>query len=160
MVAPTWYNKGMIGTEDDLPDDFEQLITPGIRPGDLYVASSLLHGQGVFAARSFMLGVIIEICPVLIIPAAQRAALDATLLYDHYYEWKDAAGLALGFGSLYNHSYDPNAGYRQHLDRDLVIVTALRAIAKDEEITINYNGDPADKSQLQWGSGGSKPSLV
>jgi uncharacterized protein len=145
----------MIGTEDDLPDNFEQLITPGVRPGDLYVTSSLLHGQGVFAARSFMPGVIIEICPVLIVPAAQRAALDTTLLYDHYYEWKDEAGLALGFGSLYNHSFDPNACYRQHIDRGLVIVTALRDIAKDEEITINYNGDPADQSSVWYEKEGS-----
>lgn len=102
-----------------------------------------------------MPGMIIEICPVLIIPAAQRAALDTTLLHDRYYEWKDAAGLALGFGSLYNHSYDPNASYRQHLDRDLVIVTALTAIAQDEEITINYNGDPADQSPVWHETDGS-----
>jgi uncharacterized protein len=145
----------MIGTEADLPDNFEQLITPGIRPGDLYLASSSRHGQGVFAARTFRPDVIIEICPVIIVPAAQRAALDTTLLFDHYYEWKDAAGLALGFGSLYNHSYTPNAGYRQHLDRGLVIVTALKAIAKDEEITINYNGDPADQSSVWYEKEGS-----
>jgi len=138
----------MIGTDADLPENFDQLTTPGIRPGDVYVATSPLHGRGVFAARSFTPGSIIEICPILVLPAPQRAALDTTLLHDRYYEWNDAAGLALGFGCLYNHSYDPNAHYRQHIERDLVVVKALKAIAKDEEITINYNGDPADQTPV------------
>jgi hypothetical protein len=140
----------MIGTDNDLPDHFEQLITPGIRPGDLYVAPSVRHGRGVFAARVFAQEAIIEICPVIVVPAAQRAVIGTTVLFDHCYEWGDAAGLALGFGSLYNHSYEPNAHYRQHIDRGLVVVTALAAIAKHEEITINYHGDPADRSPIWY----------
>lgn len=138
----------MIGTEADLPADFYQLTTPGVRPGDLYVAPSSRHGRGVFAACSFAPGMVVEICPVLVVPAAQRAALDTTLLHDRYYEWEGAAGLALGFGMLYNHSYDPNAHYLQHLEHGVVVVTALKAIAKDEEITINYNGNPADQTPV------------
>jgi uncharacterized protein len=138
------------GTDDGLPDDFEQLIAHGIRSGDLYVASSPRHGRGVFAGHRFASKAIIEICPVVIVPAAQRAALDTTLIYDHYYKWGDAAGVAMGFGSLYNHSYEPNARYHKDMDRDLVVVTALKAIAEDEEITINYNGKPADQTPVWY----------
>ena len=140
----------MIGTDENLPDNFMQMITPGIRPGDLYVASSARHGRGVFAARDFTPESTIEICPVIVIPVAQRAAVDNTVLDEHCYEWDGAAGLALGFGSLYNHSYEPNAYYRQHVDRGLVIVTALKVVAKGEEITINYHGDPADRSPVWY----------
>ncbi len=101
----------------------------------------------------------IEVCPVLVMPAAERAALDTTLLRDRYYEWEDAAGLALGFGMLYNHSYDPNAHYLQHLARNLVVVTALKVIEQDEEITINYNGDPADQSPVWHDTAGPAGSL-
>jgi uncharacterized protein len=140
----------MIGTDKDLPDDFEQLITPGIRSGDLYVAFSERHGRGVFAARDFASDAVVEICPVLVVPVAQRTAVNTTVLYDYCYEWDGGAGLALGFGSLYNHSYEPNALYRQHIDRDLVVVMALRAITKGDEITINYRGDPADQSPVWY----------
>jgi hypothetical protein len=141
----------MIGTDDDLPGDFEQLITPGIRPGDLYIGASSVHGRGVFASRGFRSAEIVEVCPVIIVPAAQLAALNTTLIFEYYYRWEDGAGVALGFGSLYNHSLEPNAIYRQHTDRGLVIVSALGAIAAGDEITINYNGEPADQTPVQHG---------
>lgn len=140
----------MIGTDENLPDNFTKMITPGIRPGDLYMASSVRHGRGIFAARDFAPGTIVEICPVIVIPVAQRTAVDTTVLFDHCYDWDGGAGLALGFGSLYNHSYEPNAYYRKHIDRSLVIVTALKAITEDEEITINYRGDPADQTPVWY----------
>jgi SET domain-containing protein len=146
----------MIGTDADLPENFSQLITPGIRPGDLYVSSSEMQGRGVFAAREYSSGDIIEICPVIIVPAAQRPALESTIIVEHYYEWGDAGGVALGFGSLYNHSYEPNAVYRKHMDRDLVIVSALKSVACDEEITINYNGDPEDQNPI-WSWPAAEP---
>jgi hypothetical protein len=138
----------MIGTDADLPADFDQLITPGIRPGDLYIGASEINGRGVCATRPFEAGTIIEVCPVIVVPPAQRPALESTIVVEYYYEWGDAGGIALGFGSLYNHSYEPNAIYRKHMDRDLVIVSALRSIAPGEEITINYNGDPGDRNPI------------
>jgi SET domain-containing protein len=153
--AATWYSDGMIVTDNDLPDEFKQLIASGVRPGDLYMASSSLHGKGIFAARAFTSGAIIEICPAIIVPAAQLAALDTTVVFDHYYQWEGAAAVALGFGSLYNHSYEPNALYKKHIDRDLVIVLALKSIADGEEITINYNGDPESQTQVWYEAEGS-----
>jgi SET domain-containing protein len=141
----------MIGTDADLPENFDLLTTPGISPGDLYVGFSEIGGRGVHAARDFATGSIIEICPVIVAPAAHRPALDATIMSEYYYEWGEtgeASGMAYGFGSLYNHSYEPNALYRKHMDRDLVIISALRPIARGEEILINYNGDPQDKNPI------------
>ncbi|MFM8476053.1 MAG: SET domain-containing protein-lysine N-methyltransferase [Planctomycetaceae bacterium] len=61
--------------------------------------------------------------------------------------------IALGFGSLYNHSYSPNARY-DDVGRQIKEYKALRDIQKGEEITINYNGsedcmDPVDFDVLE-----------
>lgn len=55
--------------------------------------------------------------------------------------------IALGYGSLYNHSYDPNSFYSMEND-DWMIIWALRNIKKNEEITFNYNGDPTCKEPV------------
>jgi SET domain-containing protein len=46
---------------------------------------------------------------------------------------------SLGYGSLYNHSYRPNARYDDEGGQAKVFRT-LRDIAAGEEITVNYKG--------------------
>jgi uncharacterized protein len=46
--------------------------------------------------------------------------------------------IVLGFGSIYNHSYIPNALYKERYKERLVEFVALRDIKKDEEIAVNY----------------------
>ena len=48
---------------------------------------------------------------------------------------------------MYNHSYDPNARYDDH-GRLTKAFTAIRDIAPGEEITVNYNGEPGDGSDV------------
>lgn len=116
---------------------------------DVYVAPSPVHGRGVFAGRRFDEGEEIEAAPVLTVPADVKDHLDWTPLWGYYFEWRDGAvGVALGFGSLYNHSWEPNARYDQDFDADIVRFTALRAIEPDEEITINYTGSPDGRDEL------------
>jgi SET domain-containing protein len=89
-------------------------------------------------------GELIEVCPVLRVPAAEISALEATRLEEYWFRWGQDAGVALGFGSLYNHSSEPNARYERDLERDVVTVTAVRAIAAGEEITFDYSGPPLE----------------
>ena len=51
---------------------------------------------------------------------------------------RSTLALALGYGSLYNHSYQPNARYDDQ-PAGAMTFTALRDIRAGEEITINYN---------------------
>ena len=51
--------------------------------------------------------------------------------------------LALGYGSIYNHSFEPNARYTRVVP-DVLEFHATRTIKTDEEILINYHGDPAE----------------
>jgi len=60
--------------------------------------------------------------------------------------------LALGFGSIYNHSYKPNATYKINQREMIVDFIALDIIKKDSEITFNYSSgsDKKDKKSPLW----------
>ncbi len=96
----------------------------------------------MFATKAFACGELIEVCPVIVIPADQRPDIDKTALYSYYYGWGDDAALAQGLGSFYNHSYMPNAVYDKDITNSNVVIRAIQDIAAGEEITVNYNGDP------------------
>src|SRR5687767_889523 len=71
-------------------------------------------GRGVVAERQFGAGDTIERPPVLVISADEAPIIRDTRLAHYYFEWGDdckQAAIALGYGSLYNHSYTPNARY-------------------------------------------------
>ncbi len=117
----------------------------------IFVAPSNVHGLGVFAAAPLSEGSIIEVCPVLLFPKAQLAAIRQTVLDDYYFDWGDDGewyAFALGYGSLYNHSFQPNADYGMDFDHQTIEIYALRDIEPGEEIFINYNGSPENREPL------------
>lgn len=119
------------------------------RTQNLYVAPSLTHGTGVFAARAIAVDGLVECCPVIVCPCPQEELLEQTALRGYYFTWEEeGVALALGFGSLYNHSWQPNAAYEHDYEAAVVRYYAVRAIAKDDEITINYTGDPDGRGDL------------
>ncbi len=97
-------------------------------------------GRGVFAREFIPVDTVFERVPLLIIPAKEilQAETDTTLL-GYIFEYKKHVALALGYGSLYNHSYNPNARY-DDIGRQTKEFRSLRNIYPGEEITINYNG--------------------
>jgi SET domain-containing protein len=120
---------------------------------DLIVKQSASRGRGVFAARGFQPGEVIEVCPVIALSADDAARLDATQLYDYYFGWGDAnkgAAIALGFGSLYNHSYAPNAAYRKSEADSTISIIAVKPIAPDDEILIKYNYGDTENCGPLW----------
>src|ERR1700712_1395041 len=103
---------------------------------DLIVRETSNRGRGGFALRPFEPGETIEVCPVIAMSPEDAARLDATHLYNYYFGWgpdDKGAAIALGFGSLYNHSETPNASYRKDLAQTLIEFVALAAIAPGEE---------------------------
>ncbi len=120
---------------------------------NLYIKQIKEKGRGVFAAKQIKKGQIIETCPVIIIPKENISLLDKTYPLDDYYynEWgenKEEAIIILGYGMIYNHSFNPNAHFNYDLKNKQVIYFAIKNINKDEEITINYNGEPADRTPV------------
>lgn len=117
----------------------------------LEVRSTSAKGRGVFACVSFGRGEIIEVTPVIVIPAEQWSHIEPTVLALYIYNFGpqgEHAAIALGFGSLYNHSYSPNAEYVKSWEERLIRFIALRDIAAGEEVTVNYNGSPDDLSPI------------
>lgn len=115
----------------------------------LSIRESEIHGRGVFATRRFRKDEVIEVCPVLRVPAEDIANFEATALRGYCYEWNDGGvALAQGYGSLYNHSWAPNAEYEQDYEQGTVVITAVGDIPRGEEITINYTGSPEGRAEL------------
>ena len=100
------------------------------------------RGRGVFATRTFREADLIEECPVIILSERDARRIDGTRLYDYYFGWGPGghqAAIALGYGSLYNHSGTPNAAYRKHPAYETISFFATREILPGEEILITYN---------------------
>jgi hypothetical protein len=105
----------------------------------------------VFAGRRFRAGEVVERCPILRVSARDRAVLERTGLRGYVYQRARGAGaIALGLGSLYNHSADPNAECELDLDEESLVVRARRAIRAGDEITISYG----DESELWFATRG------
>jgi hypothetical protein len=109
------------------------------------------RGRGVFATQTFRPGDLIERCPVLVLAAD---ALDDETLRRYVFDWRDITGgehvgLALGYGSLYNHGWLANARWEPIAPATLKIV-AHRPIRIGDEITINYHGEPDDPEPIDF----------
>lgn len=118
----------------------------------LFVAPSGLGGRGVFTGQPLAAGDTIEVCPVIVLPPDDLPAIHATHLHDYYFLWGKAqnqCAIALGYGSVYNHSYQANANYLFDYDNNTIDFFCVKNIEAGEEITVNYNGEPDDKT-LVW----------
>jgi SET domain-containing protein len=111
----------------------------------IYVAYSEIHGKGVYAARDIEEGEVIEVCPIIVFPLEQLPHMRETVLDDYYFDWGDEGkwfAICLGYGSLYNHSYNPNAEYGMDFEAQTIDFYCIKDIPAGTEIFINYNGDP------------------
>ena len=107
----------------------------------------------MFAATEIKKGKVIETCPVIIAKKEDKEYLRKTDLLNYYFRWDIAAdnhqaAICLGYGSIYNHSYTPNAIIERKLSEGVIEFIAHHDILKDEEITFNYNGDPNSTKKL------------
>lgn len=119
-------------------------------PG-LFISSSGERGRGVFTAVSISPEDVIEICPVIFIPKQEVDLIHKTVLHDYYFIWPDeeaGACIALGFGSLYNHSKQPNAAVRFDLGAMTMTILCVKDIGQGDEITIDYQGGLKDAPDL------------
>jgi hypothetical protein len=106
----------------------------------LYVKESTTHGYGVFAGKPFKKGEIIEECYMIVSRGGDRT------LEDYYFDAKGKYALLTGFGSIYNHSDDPNADYHINIKKSIATIKADKTIRKGEEIFVSY-GDEWFKSR-------------
>lgn len=104
-------------------------------------------GRGVFSACFFNPKELIIDFPVLDFPHAHAKANG--IIHKYTFEWtRTRSVIALGYGSLLNHSYHPNAVYVPLLKKRVIRLYSLKEIFPHDEITVNYNGDPSDQSPV------------
>ncbi|HEX8915874.1 MAG TPA: SET domain-containing protein-lysine N-methyltransferase [Humisphaera sp.] len=106
-------------------------------------------GRGVFATRDVPADTLLERVPVLLLPKNQvfgKSEVAKRMAHISWYvfDWegvtkREYVALALGYGSIYNHSPNPNARVERHAP-DVLEFHTVRAIAAGEEIFINYLG--------------------
>ena len=117
----------------------------------LYVKRTENKGRAVFTKERIPAGAVIEESPVIVMSIEDRVHLDKTLLHDYIFEWgqrKDKCCMALGYIPIYNHSYRSNCEYFMNFEEDTIQVKTIRVIEREEELTINYNGDWNDNKKV------------
>ncbi|MEE9581122.1 MAG: SET domain-containing protein-lysine N-methyltransferase [Nitrosomonadaceae bacterium] len=108
--------------------------------------------RGVYCLEAIEEGQTVEVSPAMVFNKKESKIVDATKLGRYVFEWGDdrkRSAVGLGYVSMYNHSTEPNVDYAQDFDEEDFTITALRDIAKGEELTFNYNGEVDDKTP-QW----------
>ncbi|MGZ3473283.1 MAG: SET domain-containing protein [Polyangiales bacterium] len=109
------------------------------------------RGRGVFAVEPIEEGESIERCHVIVIPEEQLQNVANTILHEYFFRWggtQDDGAVALGYGSLYNHSDTPNAMYVRKVSEGILEFVALRDIAAGEEIFVSYHGGFGERGPL------------
>ncbi len=120
---------------------------------NIYVAMSKIpfSGRGVFATHEIQKGEIIETCPFIEIPNEEIESIENSVFINYVYFFgneKDRMLLALGFGSIYNHKYSPNAMYKIVANKKVIEFSAIKDIKKNDEITVNYNQESPNAKPL------------
>lgn len=119
-------------------------------PG-LYIIPTEHKGLGVFTNAPIQTNDVIEICPIVVIPKKQIEWIDKTIIYEYYFKWNNPVGsacIALGYGSIYNHSFRPNAEVISDLEHNSITIKCIKPIAPGEEICIDYCGGEQNRDQL------------
>lgn len=127
------------------------------RPPEVYIDDTATKGRGVFAARAFRAGEVIEAAPVLVLRAGQDAL--PMVLRQRTFAWGSLSGagdgseaIVWGYGSLYNHASPSNLEFAADPATLTMVYRAVRDIAAGDELTINYESDAggATSSGDRW----------
>ncbi|WP_153798866.1 SET domain-containing protein [Foetidibacter luteolus] len=119
---------------------------------NLVIAPSPKGGRGVFTTKNIAANTVLEISPVIVLTVQERKDIEKTKLFHYIFEWgktRKLGCMALGYVSMYNHDYASNCEYEMDFEARLMTIKTVKAVKKGEELCINYNADPNDKT-LVW----------
>lgn len=126
--------------------------SPDYMMGPICVKKSSVEGAGygVFATADIPRGVLVEVCPVLLFHNETLKILFETtggdhLLADYVFRWMPGRtwdgqmALAMGYGSMYNHSDDNlNVMFQYRADPPAMEYFTTRDVVAGEELFIRY----------------------
>lgn len=105
-----------------------------------------VKGRGVYAAEKIDKGELVEVCELIIIDLDEvQGNLER---YVYQYSARKAA-IALGNGSLYNHSKKNNCDFTINPRKRHLYIRAIKTINPGEELTINYRYDASLKKKFR-----------
>ncbi|KIW12457.1 hypothetical protein PV08_09734 [Exophiala spinifera] len=122
---------------------------PLSRANGLVLVMNTPKGRGVFATDDIPSGTVIEVSPVLVFSEEEVEKHTRHTCLQHYtYYWPSkyttgkttmTQALALGLGSMFNHSTRAqNVGWKRDPGVEVIVYTALRDIKAGEELCISY----------------------
>lgn len=117
----------------------------------IYIKNEKGKGRGVFTEENIPSGTVVEESPVIVLEKKDRELLEKTLLDNYIFEWgedKQQAAIALGYLSLYNHSYQSNCEYFMDFNDEIMSIKTVRDISSGEELCINYHGDWNNRKEV------------
>lgn len=108
----------------------------------------------VLADADIAKGEIVEEAPVIIIPKNEMECIDKTVLTHYEFIWNEETGeeaIVMGYGMIYNHSFEPNIEFHPNYEKKVMVFTALLDIKKGEEMCSNYQqGDDPQKIPKEY----------
>lgn len=113
----------------------------------LYVRSTSSRGRGVFTKTNLKADTLLEVAPVIVMSGKERLLLDQTRLHDYIFEWgerRERCAMALGWIPLFNHKAPANCDYEMDFKKDIMRIKTVVAVKAEEELFINYHGDPTN----------------
>lgn len=118
-------------------------MKPQLDARKLLVKKSTIQGYGVFADEDIQPNMIIEEGYLL-----ETEGRDIRLA-NYIFGYDQKSLLALGFGSIYNHSEHPNADYVCDPVLSIITFRANRFIKRGEEIFISYGKEWFSSRQMR-----------
>jgi SET domain-containing protein len=94
-------------------------------------------GYGVFSSGFIRKGEFLELAPVVLVDKKP----EDDNLFKYIMHWDNKLALPLGWTMLYNHSDDNCCEFSTNLHEGLLAVVAIRDIAKESQITVNYGSE-------------------
>ena len=102
------------------------------------------YGRGMYATEDIEAGIPLEVCEVLVLSKEDTVKVNQTELKYYTFAYKqDQDCLVLGNGEIFNHSDEPNTGYKLSRvnKRDVMLFYTLRDVKAGEQLFTDYNAD-------------------
>lgn len=112
-------------------------------------------GRGAYALVDIPKGRIIHRAPVIAMSEEYYKYIEGTDLVNHAFDWTPDGGpegfaICLGYGTIFNHSFKPNAYYISDFKNLCLVFKSYKDIKAGEEIYTNYNGDSNSYEELPY----------
>ena len=99
-------------------------------------------GRGLYASKNIRSSQLLFEDPVLILTATECRHNKHTIIERYQYDWNGGSAIALGNGSLFNHSAEANVVFKQDYRRNKMVFKSTRPIKAGEQLFIDYGYDP------------------